>query len=370
MNKALDRTQVVAEAGVNHNGSIDHARRLIEVAAEAGADAVKFQMFRADRLVTLRAPKAQYQERMTGRGQSQREMLRPLELSRQDHKVLFEHCEKLGIQFLSTPFDSASARYLAIDLGLATLKISSGDITNGPLLLTAARLRKRLILSTGMCTLGEVERALGVVAFGLLQEHDVVPRLDDFCAAFESEQGRDLLSRHVTLLHCTTEYPAPYETANLRAMDTLRQAFHIPTGLSDHTPGIVVPLAAAARGAAIIEKHFTLDRNLPGPDHAASLEADELRGMIRGIRRVEQSLGTGYKIPCEVERENRPIVRRGLVARRGITKGHEFVPEDLVAKRPSEGLSPMYYWSLLGTAAQRDYAPDDPIRESINPEGF
>lgn len=364
MSREPGRTLVVAEAGVNHDGSLDQARKLVDAAVEAGADAVKFQTFRAERLVTHRAPKAEYQQGTTDRGKSQMEMLRELEFGPGEHEALLQHCRHAGIDFMSTPFDAGSARFLVEDLGLTTIKVPSGEITNAPFLLVLAGLGTDLVVSTGMSTLGEVELALGVLAFGGLHQGAEAPDFKDLSTAYASKTGKEVLRERVTLLHCTTEYPAPYESVNLRAMGTLRRALGLPVGLSDHTEGIAVPIAATARGAVLVEKHFTLDRNLPGPDHAASLEPDDLKEMVAAIRAVERGLGHGRKVPHEEERKNREVVRRGLVARLPIQEGEAFTEENLAARRPAVGLSPVYYWALLGTRAQRNYGRDEPIREA------
>jgi len=356
---------VIAEAGVNHNGDMERAKALVDAAAEAGADAVKFQTFRADELVTKTAQKAEYQQRTTEATESQHSMLRRLELAPDAHQMLVKHCRERGISFLSTPFDSESADFLVEACGVDRLKVPSGEITNGPFLLNLTRHRLPIVLSTGMSTLGEVEEALSVLAFGLVrrESRDTEPSHAAFRAAFSSQEGQDALQKHVTVLHCTTEYPAPFDDINLRAMDTLRHAFGCRVGFSDHSEGIAVPIAAVARGATIIEKHFTLDRQLPGPDHAASLEPDELSGMIQGIRQVEIALGPGQKTPSASEMKNRPIARKSLVARRPVAKGETFTVETLAAKRPGTGVSPMHYWELLGEPASRDYAADEAIDE-------
>jgi len=362
---------VIAEAGVNHNGDMDRAKALVDAAAEAGADAVKFQTFRAQELVTQTAQKAEYQQRTTESTESQYAMLRRLELAPDAHEMLLEHCREQGISFLSTPFDSESANFLVEACGVDQLKVPSGEITNGPFLLDLTRHGLPIVLSTGMSTLGEVEEALSVLAFGLTHQGGDNAELsrDAFHSAFASEEGQRALQEHVTVLHCTTEYPAPFGEVNLRAMDTLRHAFGCRVGLSDHSEGTAIPIAAAARGATLIEKHFTLDRQLPGPDHAASLEPDELRAMIRGIRQVETALGTGKKIPTASEMKNRPVARKSLVARRSIAKGEPFTTQTLAAKRPGTGVSPMHYWKLLGQPASRDYTADERIDErSIDSE--
>ncbi len=350
-------TFVIAEAGVNHNGDRDIAFKLVEVAVAAGADAVKFQTFKADRLASRRAPKAAYQEETTGTAETQLEMLRRLELSHAMHLALRDHCNDLGIEFMSTPFDEASADFLANDVGVRRLKIPSGEITNGPFLLHVARLGLPLIMSTGMSTLYEVREALGVIAFGSSGSADT-PSREAFAAALALPTD---LSDRVTLLHCTTQYPTPHEDVNLRAMDTLRDAFGVPVGFSDHTPGISAPLAAVARRAVVVEKHFTLGREMPGPDHRASLEPDELEAMVRGIREVEAALGSREKAPAPSEQANIEIARKSVIAARHIAAGETLDGAALTTKRPATGASPMTWWSLLGTEATRDYEADEPI---------
>jgi len=353
-------TFIIAEAGVNHNGSLELAKQMVDVAVAAGADAVKFQTFQAEKVVSCFAPKAEYQCRTTGAGESQLEMVRKLELSAEQHAELVEYCRQKGIQFLSTPFDQESVDLLACRFDLPLLKIPSGEITNGPLLLHIARTGKPVLLSTGMSALGEVETALGVLAFGYTRPGEG-PSLAAFQAAYASAEGQQALQQKVTLLHCTTEYPAPFTDVKLRAMDTLRAAFGLPVGYSDHTSGIAVPVAAVARGAVVIEKHFTLDRNLPGPDHRASLEPDELKQMVQAIRQVEQALGNGIKAPAPSEIKNMLVARRSLVANRAINKGEQFTSANLAVKRPGIGASPMLYWDYLGKRAVKNYLPDEQI---------
>lgn len=354
------RTYIIAEAGVNHNGSLNLALQLIDAAAVAGADAVKFQTFKAGHLVSRSAPKAEYQRATTDQDESQFEMVQKLELGEEEHRRLLEHCRLRGIQFLSTPFDVESVALLAETLDVPCLKISSGEITNGPLLLQVAKTRKLLILSTGMSDLGEIREALGVLAFGFLGGN-APPDLENFRAAYESTQGQALLRERVRLLHCTTEYPAPLNEVNLRAMETMAEAFGLPVGYSDHTQGIAIPVAAVARGAVIIEKHFTLDRSLPGPDHRASLEPDELRLMIHSIREVEAALGDGEKQPTASELKNLPIARKSLVAAADIAEGESFTEDNLTCKRPGTGVSPMDYWFFLGRKARRSYLRDEQV---------
>ncbi len=357
--KQTDRIRIVAEAGVNHNGSLDLAIQLVDAAADAGADSVKFQTFKADQVASRFAKKANYQTLATSAVENQLDMIRSLELSESDHGVLIARAGKRNIGFLSTPFDLPSLMLLVERFRLQTIKIPSGEITNTPFLLACARKRPRIILSTGMSTLGEVETALAVLAFGYVAETQRPVSDDAFAAAYASLEGQQALRTNVTLLHCTSEYPSPAETANLRAMDTLKDAFGLQVGFSDHTSGINVAVAAAARGACVIEKHFTIDRNMAGPDHAASLNPHELTAMVRAIREVECSLGDGIKRPADVELKNIPVVRRSLVAAQPIRRGEIFTVENIASKRPGNGLSPSLYWSMLGRKAERDYTPDE-----------
>lgn len=331
----MSHTFIIAEAGVNHNGSIDLAFQLIEAAKASGADAVKFQTFRADLLAAPSAKKAEYQKRAEGNsGESQHEMLRKLELNAKAHERLIEHCRKVGIQFLSSPFDAQSADLL-VSLGVPLLKIPSGEITNLPFLEHLAGKEKPLILSTGMSTLGEVEEAIHVL--------------------------RSAGAKQLTLLHCVTEYPAPYAEVNLRAMLTLKSAFGLPVGYSDHTPGIDIAIAACAMGAEVIEKHFTQSRSLPGPDHAASLEPSELREMVTSIRHVEAALGNGIKAPAPCEIPNIPVARKSVVAAREISAGHRIVREDLDIKRPGNGLVPRLLPALIGRTVRQALTKDEII---------
>ncbi|NLI76641.1 MAG: N-acetylneuraminate synthase [Candidatus Riflebacteria bacterium] len=465
----MPRILVIAEAGVNHNGSVAMARDLVTAAAEAGADIVKFQSFKTSRLVTCHARKAGYQAARTRGSRTQREMLERLELPSDAWHNLIDLCARKRIAFLSTPFDEESLRELVEDYRLPMLKIASGEITNPLLLLPAARSGCRLILSTGMATLAEVETALGIIAYGratggrATRGHptsaDAPPSLEAFREAYRLAQAArpgpwpswfsaagfpatdpeadpphsglaadsgdmipnalsvasrsrspgnaphptgmpssshrpgcrppsrrragspplpDLRARvagppargasplpaltgldGISLLHCTTEYPAPFAEVNLRAMDTLRAAFGLEVGLSDHTEGIAISLAAVARGATIIEKHFTLDRTLPGPDHQASLDPAGLRALVMGIRAVEAALGSSAKIPSEAEIHNMAVARKSLVALRPIAKGAPYTPANLGAKRPGTGVSPLRYYEFLGRRAPRDLAADE-----------
>lgn len=352
-----DPVLIIAEAGVNHDGSLDDACRMIDVAAEAGADVVKFQTFEPEAVLTARAMKAAYQATNTGEGGTQLEMVRKLALGREDHRVLADRCERRGVRFMSTAFDMGSLDFLAT-LDMPAIKIPSGDLTWGAMLLAAARVGPPLIVSTGMATLDEVREALKVIAFGLTREGDPASG-SDLDRAFAD--GQSALREKVTLLHCTTEYPAPLEAINLRAMTTMADVFGLRVGYSDHSLGQTVAVAAVARGACVIEKHFTLSRSRPGPDHPASLEPDELAAMVGAIRDVETALGRPEKQPAPAELGNLAIARRALVAARPIRKGQVLTPEMLTAKRPADGLSPMAQWPLIGTAAGRDYAIDDAL---------
>lgn len=329
-------TLIIAEAGVNHNGDIDMALRLIDAAASAGADLVKFQTFSADRLVTTNAKKADYQARTTAKDESQHAMIQRLELTREMHETLIAHCASRGIGFFSSAFDTESIDLL-VELGLDRFKIPSGEITNMPYLRHVGRYGKPVILSTGMATMDEIGAALAVL------EQAGTP------------------TNQVTVLHCNTEYPTPMAEVNLRAMLTIRDAFRVEVGYSDHTSGIEVSIAAVALGATVIEKHFTLDRRLPGPDHPASLEPAELKAMVAAIRNVELALGDGIKRPTPSELRNRPIARKSLVAARVIRAGDRIAEADLAVKRPGTGVSPMRWDEVIGTEARRNFAPDELI---------
>ncbi len=353
---------IIAEAGVNHNGDPGLAFELLDAAAQAGADVVKFQTFRPEEVISRNAPKADYQAKTTNKEESQLEMARRLALSEDDFMAIAERCRKRNIRFLSTPYDFFSMDFLVHGMGLTTLKLPSGEITNAPYLLRAARTGSKIILSTGMSTLDEVETALSVLAFGY-GDPSKAPHRDAFRRALSSPAGQTALKDKVTLLHCTTEYPTPFSDVNLKAMDSLGDAFGLPVGLSDHTPGIAVAMAAAGRGAVIIEKHFTLDRGMEGPDHKASLEPGELKNMVDGIRAVEQALGDGEKVPAPSEIKNIAIARRSLVAGAAIKEGEAFTEENLCVKRPGDGVSPMRYWEWLGRTAKRDFEADELIDE-------
>ncbi|WOF74537.1 N-acetylneuraminate synthase [Parvibaculaceae bacterium PLY_AMNH_Bact1] len=357
----MNHVTVIAEAGVNHNGSLERAIEMVDVAADIGVDVVKFQTFNAEALVTRSAPKADYQKETTDKSETQLDMLRALELDEHAHRALIQRCSEKGVQFLSTPFDLDSLDLLANDLGVATLKVGSGELTNAPLLHACAKAGRDLILSTGMATLNEVETMLGVVAHGYLGE--CAPSEMAFKEAFKSEAGKTVLKSRVKLLHCTSSYPTPDVDVNLRAIETLRAKFDLPVGFSDHSEGIVHAIASVAIGACIIEKHYTLDKELPGPDHKASATPEELKGLVEGVRRVSAGLGDGNKEPRPAEISNMAIGRKSLVACKAINAGDIFTTENLTVKRPGTGLRPELYWSLLGTHAARAYAPDDMITQ-------
>lgn len=356
-------TLIIAEAGVNHNGDEKLAFELVDAAYKAGADIIKFQTFKAKNLVTGHAQQAAYQIVNTQKRESQLEMLSRLELSWETHHALVNYCNSLGIEFLSTAFDSESLHFLVSELGLKRLKLPSGELTNAPLVLEYARTGCDIIISTGMASLAEIEAALAVVAFGYTTSEDTVPCATAFEQAYISSAGQKALKQKVTLLHCTTEYPAPINEINLRVIDTLHSAFDLPVGYSDHSEGIFVPVAAVARRATVIEKHFTLDKNMTGPDHKASLEPTELTEMVKAIRQVEQALGHKIKAATTSEIKNKDIVRKSLVAARDISTGEQFTEENVVIKRPGNGMSPYLYWSVIGKRSTQSYHSGDLIIE-------
>lgn len=330
----MSRVFIIAEAGVNHNGDINIAKKLVDVASKAGADAVKFQTFKADKLVCKNAKKAEYQIETTGKYESQYEMLKKLELTEHMHKELIDYCGSKNIMFLSTPFDIDSIRLLS-RLGIKMLKISSGDITNLPYLLEIAKQRKKVILSTGMSSMDEVREAVNVL----------------------KNNG----TKEIILLHCNTQYPTPMQDVNLFAMVKMHEEFGLPVGYSDHTQGIEVPIAAVALGAVVLEKHFTLNKNMAGPDHKASLEPDELKKMVEGIRNIEKALGDGIKRVSPSEKENLNIVRKSIVASAAINKGDVFTDDNITVKRPGNGISPMRWNEVIEKKAARDFEADELI---------
>lgn len=325
---------IIAEAGDNHNGNYDTALKLVDKAVEAGADCVKFQTFVTERVISKLAEKADYQKESTGTGESQYEMVKKLELSFEQFRQIKKYCEQKKIMFLSTPFDLESIEFLQ-EIDIPFWKIPSGEITNLPYLEKIAHTGKDIIMSTGMCTMEEIQKAIDILK--------------------KNGAGK------ITLLHCNTEYPTPYEDVNLRAMKTMAETFGVEVGYSDHTKGIEVPIAAVAMGAVVIEKHFTLDKNMPGPDHKASLEPDELKQMIQSVRNIEKALGSSEKKPSTSEIKNIDIARKSIVAKKAIKKGEELTEDNLDIKRPGNGISPMYWYDLLGTKAVKDFSEDELI---------
>ena len=325
----MKKVFVIAEAGVNHNGSVILAKEMVDIAVAAGCDAVKFQTFKSENVVTKHTAMATYQKENLGTAQTQLEMIKELELSYSDFIELKNYCAEKKILFLSTPFDLDSIDFLAF-LDMPILKVPSGEITNLPYLKKINSYGKRVILSTGMSDLDEIQVAINT-----------------------------LTSCEISLLHCTTEYPCPYEEVNLNALKTMKKKFNLMVGYSDHTEGIEISVAAVAMGASIIEKHFTLDKNMPGPDHKASLEPDELKALVKAIRNVEAALGDGIKIPTPSESKNKNIARKSIVAKRYIKKGEIFTEENLTTKRPGNGLSPMQWDKVIGSVAQKDYVEDE-----------
>lgn len=324
---------IIAEAGVNHNGKFDLACKLVDAAKEAGADCIKFQTFKSRNLVSHKTPKAEYQKVTTGGG-SQADMLHKLELSYDEFIAIKAYCDKVGICFLSTPFDFESIDFLS-SINMPFWKIPSGEVTNYPYLLAIARTRKPVVMSTGMCKMKEIADAIAVL----------------------HENG----TSNITLLHCNTEYPTPYEDVNLKAMQTIKDTFGYEIGYSDHTKGIEVPIAAVAMGATIIEKHFTLERNMEGPDHKASLEPDEFRMMIRSIRNIEKAIGTGNKVPSPSEIKNITVARKSIVAKTHINVGDALTEKNITVKRPGIGISPMRWNEVIGTKAIREFDEDELI---------
>lgn len=331
----MKKTFIIAEAGVNHNGSIELAKKLIDAATEAKVDVVKFQTFKTENLVCKNAEKAEYQEKTTSKNESQFEMLKKLELDIEAHKILMNYCKHKGIMFLSTAFDLESIDVLN-ELGMEIFKVPSGEITNYPYLKKIGKLKKKVILSTGMCYIKEIQDAIKVL----------------------KENG----TTDITVLHCNTEYPTPMVDVNLNAMNTIKENFNVEVGYSDHTIGIEVPIAGVAMGAKVIEKHFTLDKNMEGPDHKASLEPSELKDMVTAIRNIEKAMGNGEKVPSKSEIKNLNIARKSIVAKKIIKKGDRFTEDNLTCKRPGNGVSPMKWEDVIGTVANEDFIEDEMIK--------
>lgn len=355
------RTLVIAEIGVNHNGDMATALELVKAARDSGADLVKTQTYEPSLLAARVASKAAYQQRNGAVGESQREMLEAYRLTALQTADLIDFANSIGVGFLSTPFDIESLRILTDELGIRAIKLSSGDLTNGPLLLATARSAESIIISTGMSSIDEVQEALSVLAFGFARERWEVPSDEALQSIWRSGVMRSSLEERVSILHCVSAYPAPIDEVNLRAMVTLESAFGLRVGFSDHTAGVNVALAAVARGARIVEKHLTLDRTQKGPDHAASLEPAEFAHMVSGIREIERALGDGVKGPMPSEAQSRIDGRRSVRASRALAKGEILAEDDLVMLRPAGGRSPMRMWELLGQPANRAYEAEECI---------
>ncbi|WP_217586175.1 N-acetylneuraminate synthase [Lentibacillus saliphilus] len=355
----MTKTFIIAEAGVNHNGSLDLAFKLVDAAVNAQADAIKFQTFKTENLVTKSAEQADYQKKNIGKVSSQYDMLKKLELSYREFIELKQYCDKKGIMFLSTPFDLESVDFLVHDLNLSLMKIASGEITNAPYLYQIANLGVDVILSTGMATVEEIHNALAFLAYGYQKKENIT--FKNARQYYKTKEAKDVLKGKVSILHCTSEYPTPYEEINLNTIEYIKEKFDLPTGLSDHSQGIIAPVAAVAKGACIIEKHFTLDKKMDGPDHKASLDPLELKEMVESIRITEKALGDWEKKPIEIELKNREVARKSLVASCRIKRGETFSSNNLTVKRPGTGVAPYYYWDCIGKTATRNYEKDEMI---------
>ncbi|WP_146552420.1 MULTISPECIES: N-acetylneuraminate synthase [Rummeliibacillus] len=357
----MNRTYIIAEAGVNHNGSLELALKLVEEAAKAGADAVKFQTFITENTISKNAAKAEYQKKTTDQKESQLEMVKKLELTYEDFKVIQKHCEKNKITFLSTGFDIDSIEFLDKTLNVPYIKLPSGDVNNAPLVLKAAQTGKDIFLSTGMCTLEDIHNALAIIYYGYTRKNTIPKDFEEVIKIYQTEDI-SILKEKVTILQCTTEYPTPVEDINLKTLLTLAKEFHTKVGLSDHSQSPLTGSLAVALGATVIEKHFTLDKTMEGPDHQASLEPFELKEMIDNIRFTERALGQSNKVIADSEKKNILIARKSIVANKIIKKGEYFTPENLIIKRPATGINPLFYWDYLGKKALNDYKEDEIIK--------
>lgn len=356
------KTYIIAEAGVNHNGSLKMAKELIRAAKQAGADAVKFQTFKTENLVTKHAKQANYQIENLGEATSQFSMLKKLELTYEEFQELHLFAKAEQIEFLSTAFDFESIDFLVDQLSLPIIKIPSGEVTNTPFLHYVSSKGKPMILSTGMATIEEIHEALAFIAYGLARPEEKVV-FEDVVNFYRTTEAKELLQGYVTLLHCTTQYPAPIDSINLNAMNEMEKIFQLPIGLSDHSEGIMIPVAAVALGAKVIEKHFTLDKTLEGPDHVSSLNPDELSEMVKKIREIEIALGDGIKTPTATELKNSIAARKSLVAKTAIKAGDVFTIDNLTVKRPGGGQAPSRYWTYIGQKAVKSYEEDELIDE-------
>jgi len=355
---------IIAEAGVNHNGSLSLAKQMVDRAVESGVDAIKFQSFKTEQLVIDSAPKANYQLNNTGINESQFQMLKKLELSQNKQQQLYNYCLEKNISFLSSPFDMESCHFLIETLGLKTIKLGSGELTNTQMLYYIGSTGVDIILSTGMSDIEEIEYALAVLSFAYTNNGTTKPSSEQFKKSYSSTAGSLALKQHVSLLHCTTEYPCPVQEVNLNVINALSTRFSLPIGYSDHTQDYHISIAAVALGSKIIEKHFTLDQTMSGPDHKSSIEAKELTHMVTQIRDIEKALGSPIKQMTQSEKQNRSIVRKGLYANGKINKGDILSKSNIIIKRPEAKLSAQYYWDILGTMANNNYQTDEPIDEA------
>lgn len=359
----MKKVQIIAEAGVNHNGEESLAIELIDKAVLCGADIIKFQTFVAEDLVSKKAKQAEYQKKNSKKIEPQFNMLKKLELNHDTFLRLQKYSEKKGIKFLSTAFDIKSLKFLTNNLNLDTLKIASGELTNAPLILEHAKTKKNIILSTGMATFEEIEKTLGIFAFGFINKKGAVPSVKSFQNAYNSELGVQALKQKITVMHCTTQYPTPHEAINLNVIDSLRDKFRLDVGFSDHSDSVVVPSLAVTKQVKVIEKHLTLDTLMEGPDHKASLNPEQFKVMVENIRLAELSLGTGEKKLSKEEIENKKVSRKSIYASRDIKRGEVFEEKSITVKRPELGISPYEYWVTLGTSASKNYSKGEKIDE-------
>ncbi|WDU80203.1 N-acetylneuraminate synthase [Lysinibacillus sp. G01H] len=355
----MSKTYIIAEAGVNHNGSLELALKLVEEAAKAGADAVKFQTFKSENVISKKAEKADYQKSTTDISETQLEMVKKLELSYEEFVIIAEHCIKNNIIFLSTGFDNESLDFLNEVLDIPWIKIPSGEVTNAPLILKAAQTHKNILLSTGMCTIEDIHNTMSIIYYGYTR-NSTPANFEEVKRIYETE-NKDILKEKVTILQCTTEYPTPIEDLNLKSIQFLSDTFGTKVGLSDHSEGIIAPSIAVALGATVIEKHFTLDKNMEGPDHKASITPSELRQLVEMIRYTEKALGCNDKNVAFSEKNNIRIARKSLVAANDIKESEIFTEHNLAIKRPAEGITPLLYWDLIGREAKKNYGKDDLI---------
>ena len=357
------KTYIIAEAGVNHNGKFHLAKKLIDIAKKSGADAVKFQIFKSEDVVTPSAVKAKYQYINTGINETQLAMIKKLELNKTDFIKLKKYADNLNLDFLITAFDSGSLNFIIDKLKVKRLKIPSGEITNGPFILEHARYGLDIILSTGMANISEISKAISIIAFGYLNKNNKkIPSSEDLYNSLKSTEGKNLLKKKVTILHCTTEYPAPASELNLNAINEMRRRLNLQIGYSDHSNGLIAAIAAVALDVRILEKHFTISKNMRGPDHKASLSPRELFIFVKNIREAEIMMGNGLKTPSISEIKNMNIARKSIVALRNIKKGERFSPKNIGCKRPGNGITPMKYWNLINKKSKKNFLKDELIK--------